>query len=120
MCLGALGSQTGGSITRPAAYCGVAGCKPTFGRVSAHGVVPLAWSMDHPGPMARCVRDLAMLLQVIAGYDIRDIGSSARQVPDYAAALAGDLPPPRLGRLHGLFDDLAQPTMKSLVDQIST
>src|SRR5581483_10579110 len=66
MCLGALGSQTGGSITRPASYCGVAGCKPTFGRVSAHGVLPLAPSLDHPGPMARCVRDLEILLQTIA------------------------------------------------------
>ena len=62
MCLGALGSQTGGSITRPASYCGVAGCKPTYRPVSCDGVVPLAHSMDHPGPMARCVRDLAILL----------------------------------------------------------
>src|SRR6266851_1740133 len=57
MCLGALGSQTGGSITRPASYCGVLGCKPTYGRVSTAGVVPLAPSMDHVGPMARCVHD---------------------------------------------------------------
>ena len=62
MCLGALGSQTGGSITRPASYCGVAGLKPTFGRVSTEGVVPLAPSMDHVGVMARCVRDLAASL----------------------------------------------------------
>ncbi len=54
MCLGALGSQTGGSITRPASYCGVAGCKPTYGRVPLDGIVPLAFSMDHPGPMAHC------------------------------------------------------------------
>src|ERR1700730_17802572 len=67
MCLGALGSQTGGSITRPASYCGVTGCKPTYGRVSVDGVVPLAFSMDHPGPMAGCVRDLATMLQVIGG-----------------------------------------------------
>src|SRR6202008_71199 len=72
MCLGALGSQTGGSITRPASYCGVAGMKPTHGRVSTAGVVPLAASMDHPGPMARCVRDLALLLQAIAGPDPLD------------------------------------------------
>src|SRR6266540_2840587 len=72
MCLGALGSQTGGSITRPASYCGVAGCKPTYARVSCHGVVPLAPSMDHPGPLATCVRDLAILLQVIAGPDPLD------------------------------------------------
>src|SRR6266478_5368146 len=72
MCLGALGSQTGGSITRPASYCGVAGCKPSYGRVSASGIVPLAPSMDHPGPIARSVRDLAILLQAIAGSDPLD------------------------------------------------
>ena len=72
MCLGALGSQTGGSITRPASFCGVAGCKPTYGRVSCNGVLPLAGSMDHPGPMARCVWDLALLLQTIAGHDHGD------------------------------------------------
>src|SRR3954454_6171938 len=69
MCLGALGSQTGGSITRPASYCGVAGCKPSYRFVTCLGVVPLAHSMDHPGPIARCVRDLAILLQTIAGFD---------------------------------------------------
>src|SRR6516162_7339439 len=67
MCLGALGSQTGGSITRPASFCGVSGCKPSFGLVSCAGVVPLAPSMDHPGPIARCVTDLAILLQGMAG-----------------------------------------------------
>src|SRR5262249_56580194 len=71
MCLGAVGSQTGGSITRPAAYCGVAGCKPTYGRVSADGLLPLAASMDHPGPLARCVQDLAILLPAIARPDPR-------------------------------------------------
>ncbi len=67
MCLGALGSQTGGSLTRPASYCGVATCKPSFGAVSVDGVLPLAPSMDHVGPIARCVHDLAILLKVIAG-----------------------------------------------------
>ncbi len=119
MCLGALGSQTGGSITRPAAFCGVSGCKPTYGRVSCFGVVPLAASMDHPGPLGRCVWDLAALLQVIAGHDPRDPSTSARVVPDYLAALAGELAPPRLGRLHGLFDDLAQPVTRSLMEQVS-
>jgi Asp-tRNA(Asn)/Glu-tRNA(Gln) amidotransferase A subunit family amidase len=65
MCLAAIGSQTGGSITRPASFCGVAGCKPTFGLVSCRGVVPLSPHMDHPGPMARCVDDLALLLQAL-------------------------------------------------------
>ncbi len=67
MCLGAIGSQTGGSITRPASYCGGAGCKPTYGLLSADGVMPLAPSMDHPGPIARTVGDLAILLAAIAG-----------------------------------------------------
>jgi aspartyl-tRNA(Asn)/glutamyl-tRNA(Gln) amidotransferase subunit A len=118
MCLGALGSQTGGSITRPASYCGIAGCKPTYGRVSTHGVVPLAYSMDHPGPMARTVRDLAVLLQVIAGADPFDPGCSRRPVPDYAAALAGPLPPPRLGRLRGLFDERAAPAVRQMMDDV--
>src|SRR5487761_1605570 len=60
MCLGALGSQTGGSITRPASYCGVAGCKPTYGRVSLSGIVPLSFHLDHPGPIAKTVADLAV------------------------------------------------------------
>jgi Asp-tRNA(Asn)/Glu-tRNA(Gln) amidotransferase A subunit family amidase len=119
MCLGALGSQTGGSITRPASFCGVAGLKPTYGRVSAAGVVPLAASMDHPGPMARCVRDLAILLQVIAGRDPLDPTSSSIPVPDYVARLRG-LTPPRLGRLHGLFDDLAEPVMRRFLDETAT
>ena len=67
MCLGATASQTGGSITRPASYCGVAGCKPTFGRVCLDGIVPLAQSMDHPGPIGSCVKDLSLLLRVFAG-----------------------------------------------------
>src|SRR5437588_6861174 len=87
MCLGALGSQTGGSITRPASYCGVAGCKPTYGRVSGAGVVPLAGSMDHPGPMARTARDLAVILQAIAGPDPRDPSCADRPVPDLLTRL---------------------------------
>jgi len=71
MCLGALASQTGGSITRPASYCGVYSLKPTYGRVSVDGVLPLAPSMDHVGVMANCVRDLAILFQTIAGPDER-------------------------------------------------
>src|SRR6266478_4858422 len=63
MCLGALGSQTGGSITRPASYCGIAGCKPTYGLLPLGGIMPLAHSMDHPGPMAHNVMDLALLLR---------------------------------------------------------
>lgn len=82
MCLGALASQTGGSITRPAAFCGVASIKPTYGRVSVDGVVPLAPSMDHVGVMAGCVRDVAILYQTIAGWDERDPHCQNRLVHD--------------------------------------
>ncbi len=101
MCHGALGTQTSGSIVRPAAFCGVVGLKPTFGRVSRHGIHPLAWTLDHPGPMARTVRDAAVLLEVIAGYDPRDPTTlSAPAVPRYAASL--DDPGDRESALRGL------------------
>lgn len=82
MCLGALASQTGGSITRPASYCGVYSLKPTHGRVSVDGVLPLAPSMDHVGVMANCVRDVAILFRMIAGADERDSGTRKLIVPD--------------------------------------
>ena len=76
MCFGALGSDTGGSIRIPAALCGVVGLKPTYGRVSLRGAVPLSWSLDHAGPMARRVMDVALLLEVIAGRDAADPASA--------------------------------------------
>jgi aspartyl-tRNA(Asn)/glutamyl-tRNA(Gln) amidotransferase subunit A len=106
MCLGALGSQTGGSITRPASYCGVAGCKPTYGVVSCDGVVPLAHSMDHPGPIARCVRDLAILLLALAPNQ-----------PELRAALDGPLAPPLIGRLRGLFEERADPSVRRATEE---
>ncbi len=86
LCMGALGTDTGGSIRIPAALCGVVGLKPTYGRVSLRGVIPLSWNLDHAGPMARCVRDAAILLQVIAGYDRQDAWSANVPVEDYLAA----------------------------------
>jgi aspartyl-tRNA(Asn)/glutamyl-tRNA(Gln) amidotransferase subunit A len=118
MCLGALGSQTGGSITRPASFCGVAGCKPTYGRVSAAGVVPLAPSMDHPGPMACTVRDLAILLRAIAGPDPLDPTTADQPVPDYVAGLEL-LTSPRIGRVRGLFEDRAEPSMRDLLERVT-
>ncbi len=118
MCLGALGSQTGGSITRPASYCGVAGCKPTYGRVSVHGIVPLAPSMDHPGPIARTAHDLAVLLQALAGPDPYDSSCSDRAVPDYTALLNAPLRPPRLGLVRGLFQDMLEPEGLEFMDDI--
>lgn len=115
MCLGALGSQTGGSITRPASYCGVAGCKPTYGRVCTDGVVPLAPSMDHPGPMARCVRDLEILLNAIADPYKRPDKQEAESNPP-----ASRERPPRLGRLRGLFDHRADSAVADMMRQVCT
>lgn len=118
-CLGSLGSQTGGSITRPASYCGVASCKPTFGRVSVKGVLPLAHSLDHIGPMARCVRDLAPLLKSIAGPDPFDPEASTVPVSDYTVqALAPVTRPLRLGRLRGLFQQRADPEVRQTLDRV--
>ena len=105
MCLGALGSQTGGSITRPASYCGVTGCKPTFGRISVQGVVPLAASMDHVGPLARCVRDLEILLQAIAEGGWLSTHTSGAK--------------PTLGRLRGLFESRADPVVTKMMDEVT-
>jgi len=85
--LGALGSDTGGSIRLPAACCGVVGLKPTYGRVSRAGVMPLSWSLDHVGPLTRTVADAALLLGIIAGHDPRDATSSRRGVPYYERLL---------------------------------
>jgi aspartyl-tRNA(Asn)/glutamyl-tRNA(Gln) amidotransferase subunit A len=79
MCLGSLGSDSGGSIRIPASLCGIVGLKPTYGRVSLRGVIPLSWSSDHAGPLARSVQDAALLLQAIAGYDPLDPASSSTQ-----------------------------------------
>ena len=82
-CMGSLGSDTGGSIRVPAGLCGVVGLKPTFGRVSLRGVLPLSWNLDHAGPMARSVYDVALLLNVIAGFDPEDPASADVPVEDY-------------------------------------
>ncbi|MBN1380634.1 MAG: amidase [Deltaproteobacteria bacterium] len=83
LCMGSLGSDTGGSIRVPSSLCGCVGLKPTFGRVSVRGVIPLSWNLDHAGPMARRVDDVALLLQGIAGYDPADPYSVNRPVDDY-------------------------------------
>jgi aspartyl-tRNA(Asn)/glutamyl-tRNA(Gln) amidotransferase subunit A len=83
----ALGTDTGGSIRVPAACCGIVGLKPTYGRVSRAGIMPLSWSLDHVGPMARTVRDVALMFGVIAGHDPLDGTTSRRPVPDVPAEL---------------------------------
>jgi aspartyl-tRNA(Asn)/glutamyl-tRNA(Gln) amidotransferase subunit A len=103
MCFGAIGSDTGGSIRIPAALCGVVGLKPTYGRISLRGAIPLAWSLDHPGPMARTVRDAAVLLQVIAGYDAGDPVSAAAPVDDYLTEIEMGVRGLRIGVVRGRF-----------------
>jgi len=93
MCPAALGSQTVGSVLRPASYNGVVGFKPSYGRVSRHGVIPVSWSLDTMGWMTRTVEDAALLLKVMAGPDDNDPVAAAREVPDYAEALRTPAPP---------------------------
>jgi aspartyl-tRNA(Asn)/glutamyl-tRNA(Gln) amidotransferase subunit A len=97
LAVAALGTDTGGSIRLPAACCGIVGLKPTYGRVSRAGVMPLSWSLDHVGPMARTVRDAATLLAVIAGPDPFDATTSGRPAPDYAAGLDESIAGLRIG-----------------------
>jgi aspartyl-tRNA(Asn)/glutamyl-tRNA(Gln) amidotransferase subunit A len=87
LCVGSLGSDTGGSIRGPAAFSGIVGIKPTYGRCSRAGVVTLSWTLDHTGPMARTVEDCAYLLQALAGHDPADPASSRAPVGDYLASL---------------------------------
>jgi aspartyl-tRNA(Asn)/glutamyl-tRNA(Gln) amidotransferase subunit A len=112
LCYGAIGSDTGGSIRQPAAYCGIVGLKPTYGRVSTSGVIPLSWSLDHLGPMTRTAMDAALMLQVIAGYDAQDTTSIDVPVPDYAATIATATSSLRLGILHTYFDDGLHPEIQ--------
>ena len=92
-----IGTDTGGSVRWPAAYSGVVGLKPTYGRVSRFGVTALSWTLDHVGPMTRSVADAAVMLQVMAGYDEKDPSSVEEGVPDYTAALDADIRGLRVG-----------------------
>jgi len=102
--LGGTGSDTGGSIRGPAAFCGLAGLKPSYGRVSRTGVLPLAFSLDHAGPMTWTVEDCAIMLRVMAGHDPADPGSANRPVPDYRGALSGDVTGLRIGLIRHFYE----------------
>jgi aspartyl-tRNA(Asn)/glutamyl-tRNA(Gln) amidotransferase subunit A len=102
----ALGSDTGGSIRQPAALCGIVGLKPTYGRVSRYGLIAHASSLDQIGPMARTVHDVALTLGVLAGADPADATSAAEPVPDYAAALTGDVRGLRIGVPRALLEGI--------------
>ncbi|PYO22601.1 MAG: Asp-tRNA(Asn)/Glu-tRNA(Gln) amidotransferase GatCAB subunit A [Candidatus Rokuibacteriota bacterium] len=100
-----------------ASFCGITGLKPTYGRVSRAGVLPLAWSMDHVGPMTRTVGDAALLLRVMAGYDPADASTSVLPVPDYLAALTGDVKGLRVGLLRAFFLESATPDVRAAVER---
>jgi aspartyl-tRNA(Asn)/glutamyl-tRNA(Gln) amidotransferase subunit A len=116
LCYGAIGSDTGGSIRQPAGYCGIVGLKPTYGRVSTRGVIPLAWSLDHLGPMTRTAVDAALMLQIIAGYDAQDTTSIDVPVPDYAATMATPTSSLRLGILRDYFFDGLNPEIQAAME----
>jgi aspartyl-tRNA(Asn)/glutamyl-tRNA(Gln) amidotransferase subunit A len=102
LCAAAIGEDTGGSVRIPAAWCGLVGLRPTWGLVSRRGIFPLCWSMDAAGPLTRTVEDTALVLGVIAGHDPGDPLTSRRPVPDYRAALTGDVRGVRVGVLREL------------------
>ena len=102
-----LGTQTGGSVLRPASYNGVVGLKPTFGLISKHGVYPLAWTLDTVGAFARSVEDAALMLNVLAGYDEKDLYSSNRPTSDYHDSIGAQQLPPRIGVVRQYFEERA-------------
>ena len=121
---GSLGTDTGGSVRIPASLCGLVGLKPTYGRVSRHGVIPLSWSLDHVGPLTRTVRDTALLMSVIAGHDPDDPTTSRLPVPDYVAALTGAVAGLRVGVAREFFfeglDDDVQRAVEEAIQQLKS
>lgn len=116
LCAVSLGEDTGGSVRTPASWCGVAGHRPTWGLVSRHGCIPLAWSLDAPGPLGRTVEDCALMLGILAGHDPRDPLTARRPVPDYRAALTGDVRGLRVGVIRELTGgDATDPEMRAAV-----
>jgi aspartyl-tRNA(Asn)/glutamyl-tRNA(Gln) amidotransferase subunit A len=111
LCLGATGTDTGGSIRQPASFCGIVGMKPTYGRCSRWGIVAFASSLDQAGPMTRSVRDAALMLNAMCGHDAKDSTSAPVPVPDFAAAITGDIRGLRIGipreyRAAGMADEI--------------
>jgi aspartyl-tRNA(Asn)/glutamyl-tRNA(Gln) amidotransferase subunit A len=110
LCLGSLGEDTAGSIRNPSSFCGIAGLKGTYGRVSRHGLAPLSWSLDHCGPMARVVEDLAHMFNTVAGHDPKDPTSSSAPTEDYTRALRPDVKGMAIGVPRDYIDQCAART----------
>jgi aspartyl-tRNA(Asn)/glutamyl-tRNA(Gln) amidotransferase subunit A len=117
MALGALGTDTGGSIRIPASLCGVVGLKPTFGRVSLRGVFPLSWNLDHVGPLTKCVKDAALMLQVISAYDPIDPASIKMLSGDYLGHLVDDVEGKKIALAVGEFVEASDPEVLEAVRQ---
>ena len=121
--LGGIGTDTGGSIRGPAALCGIAGIKPTYGLVSRTGVAPAAFSLDHIGPMAWTAEDCALMLQALAGHDPRDPASASRTVPNYSALLGSGIKGLRIGVIHHFHEidyQVSAGTRRGIDDAIAT
>ncbi len=117
MCGVAIGTDTGASVRMPAAYSGIVGLKPTFGRISRHGIYPLSWSLDHAGPMTRTVEDTAIALAVVSGLDPLDIWSADAPVGNYQRALARGVKGLRMGIPKEWFFDLVEPETLGAVEK---
>jgi aspartyl-tRNA(Asn)/glutamyl-tRNA(Gln) amidotransferase subunit A len=115
----ALGSQTGGSTLRPAAYNGIVGLKPTYGRISRYGVIPVSWCLDHVGILVRSVEDAALVLQAIAGHDAHDPGSLEQPIGAYVEAVRQAEGPPRLGVVRQYFLDSAAAATRQHTEQVA-
>ncbi|MBI2867448.1 MAG: amidase, partial [Chloroflexi bacterium] len=118
MCLAALGTQTGGSTLRPAAYNGVVGLKPQLGRVSTFGLVPVSWAFDHVGILARTVEDAAIVLQAIAGPDPQDPYTFDEPAPDYRASVESQRKPPSIGLVRDYFFERASDEMRQHTEAV--
>ena len=116
LCFGALGSDTAASIRHPAAYCGVVGLKPTYGRVSTRGVIPLSWSLDHIGPLCRSAADAALVLEAIAGYDPLEPSSVNRPTERYARAMHAKTAALRIGVVRRPYFDMLDPDIEAAVN----
>ena len=115
----ALGSQTGGSTCRPAAYNGIVGLKPTYGRISRYGVVPVSWSLDHVGILTRTVADAALMLMVLSGEDGNDPGTLRQPVPDFAAQAAENDRPPRIGLVRQYYQEYCTPEIRAHTEAVA-
>lgn len=120
LCIAATGSDTGGSIRMPASACGIVGMKPTFGRISRTGIVPHSWSLDHAGTLTRTVKDSALMLNVLAGYDTTDPACQDRAVPDYLKALNGSVKGINIGVCRNHFFDDNHPDVDKAIEKAIT